>query len=199
MKSYPILFSGAMVRAILNGSKTQTRRVVNPQPWLENGFIYWTGNTFTYDITKGEHCPYGRPGDRLWVKETWGVHKIYDSLSPRLVYSAMGADMAFFVEYEATPRNEEWKGKWRPSIHMPRSASRINLEVVAVRVERIQEITGSDAFAEGVENGYANPSMGNRWEAAQRMAFERLWDYINSDRAPWLSNPWVWVVEFKRI
>jgi hypothetical protein len=176
MKERPILFSGPMVRAILEGRKTQTRRIVR--------------------------CPFGQQGDRLWVRETWAL-------------DAYTGDMQFCIKYRAggdyvTERNgsDEWVpvyqryidgcaldnwSRWRPSIHMPRWASRLTLEVTGVMVERLQDISEDDAKAEGVEQ--LARSAGTNC----RGAFQHLWDSINKDRAPWESNPWVWVVEFRRI
>lgn len=201
MKERSILFSAPMVRAIFEGRKTQTRRIVKPQP---AGAWAAPGKTA---------CPYGATGDRLWVRETWGL-------------DAYTGDMQFSIKYRAggdsyvTERNgsDEWVpiyqrymdgcglddkwDRWRPSIHMPRWASRITLEVTGVRVERLQDISEADAIAEGVEHD------GDCWKSyidgvgpftTARISFKSLWDSINKDRAPWESNPWVWVVEFKPI
>jgi len=175
MKERPILFSGPMVRAILEGRKTQTRRVVKPQP----AHIPGIGTVLNIDTITGRACPYGNPGDRLWVREAW-AHRRWmlgdASPNPTTVYRADGEDL---------------KGcaRWRPSIHMPRWASRIALEVVSVRVERLQDISEEDAKAEGID-----------WVIGYRSRiplFSALWERING-LGSWNANHWVWVVEFKR-
>lgn len=187
MKERPILFSGPMVRAILEGKKTQTRRVLKLPRWAHPED---TGD----DLPEVCHiksgclveipCPYGLPGDRLWVRETWQE-------------TAGDGDVAH-VQYRATEKSalSYLAAGWRPSIFMPRAFSRIDLEITAVRVERVQEITGNDVIAEGIEfpNG-TNPQTAwrDRWEP-----FRCVWDQINAKRGyPWSSNPWVWVVEFR--
>jgi hypothetical protein len=186
-KDRPILFRGEMIRAILDGRKTQTRRVIKPQPemhlepdtvkaaWL-SGFI---------DVK----CPYGRPGDRLWVRETW-----HNQAPETLVrYKASGDDL------------HELK-KWKPSIHMPRWASRITLEVKSVRVERVQDISEADARAEGIVGGMSesgssgwgnNEGMPEVYKA--KWGFKALWNTMRADTEfSWERNPWVWVIEFNR-
>lgn len=200
MKERPILFSGPMVRAILDGRKTQTRRVVKDSAKHN---VYLLGDNACGVLW--DHCPYGQPGDRLWVRETWAhisrcehYNHLHDSTE--WLYKADGSSCV---------------SKWTPSIHMPRFASRILLEVTAVRVERLQEISRDDAIQEGIEhlhrdvdvptlNPWRNYLQGQPGEMIQhcscpRRSFQTLWDLINAKRAPWDSNPWVWVVEFKRI
>jgi hypothetical protein len=208
----PIIFSGEMVRAILEGRKTQTRRVIKPQPYaliddwpyVDNPIEVVDEKTHrTKKVFSDEHmrrfvkrvaCPYGQVGDRLWVRETWapGVWlNQYDDLDPG--YRASWAQMA---------RNTNFmEPRWRPSIHMPRWASRITLEVVGVRVERVQEISYADALAEGVwrPGPYADPDQVDR-EYDARDQYSHLWDEINARRGySWASNPLVWVVEFRRV
>lgn len=184
MNERPILFSGPMVRAILEGRKTQTRRVMNPQPvdQDENGWYVQVPVTdarapgMVFYERKYFHCPYGQPGDQLWVRET------FDDVHGSVLYRANPEDAEDF------PPCGGKRCHWKPSIFMPRWASRITLEIVGVRVERVQEITPDDARAEGVEHLYA-----------PRNAFANLWDSINAKRGyGWDSNPWVWVVEFRR-
>lgn len=208
MKERPILFSGLMVRAILDGRKTVTRRVVKPQPRIgrygpqhpthPNGVIGRLPGTLgggdyhvwrakpDYDVPLlsesdwaiERHCPFGVPGDRLWVRETWQVFEhedlSVDALTLRHVEGQLGGDVVFYADDP-----DEAVERWRPSIHMPRWASRITLEVVSVRVERLADISDADAKAEG----YASAS-----------------EFLG---APWAvsvgPNPWVWVVEFKRV
>ena len=190
MNERPIIFNSPMVRAILAGTKTQTRRAVKPQPAADLG--YMMGYSQQYAIQCGEdwpddardrvRCPYGAPGDRLWVRETWGHWGMIEPESDCIIYRA-DADQSGIV--------------WHSSIHMPRWASRILLEVVAVRVERVQDISEADALAEGMllEEKWT-PDL--RYPA--RAAYAKLWDEINAKRGyPWAANPWVWVVEFKRL
>ena len=175
MKERPILFSGPMVRAILDGRKTQTRRVVKPQPdWIrprvsDDGIAHgYCGS----GPTDGIKCPYGTVGDRLWVRESW----------------AKSGEVGDATEYRAD-NPDPIGAKWRPSIHMPRWASRIDLEITGIRVERLQEISERDAMAEGCE--YLTNSVA-------RSNFVKLWISINGQDS-WSANPWVWVIEFKRI
>lgn len=186
MKEHPILFSGPMIRAILEDRKTQTRRIVKPQPDAQL-FSINSGPEWTYpdrldpdepDWDRVRLCPYGKPGDRLWVRETW----------------RNGPDKAL---YRATDDSGTPSIRWKPSIHMPRAYSRISLEVTAVRVERVQDISEKDAWAEGVHSiARRLPYSGDDLAS---VAFSGLWQEINGKRHPWDSNPWVWVVEFKRI
>ena len=183
-----------MVRAIIDGRKTQTRRAVKPQP--EEG-LSWRGviSCSTVRADEGKHlftdrfpcarqaqrirCPYGQPGDRLWVRES--IH---------VMQACHDGDIGS-VEYRADYHDELAAGiGWRPSIHMPRWASRITLEVVSVRVERLNEISPADCRAEGQPSG--NNDIGVRYEFGQQ------WQSINGPGS-WDENPFVWVVEFKRV
>ena len=177
---------------------------MKPQPWgvmpprisepkWPYGFKYYPGSN-----SDGEpfpmNCPYGQPGDRLWVRETWSIGVEWDETKPRSItrYSPDSADaMRSQILYRADRRptlgNSLGAGKVRPSIHMPRWASRITLEIASVRVERVQDITKEDALAEGIE--------ASRFTIA---GFVMLWDKINAKRGFHAeTNPWVWVVEFK--
>lgn len=189
----PILFSGPMVRAILNGNKTMTRRVVNKDWWIN----CLAEGCYPESIDKSVfRCPYGMPGDRLWVREAWGVCTEVDDKKPepgfKIYYRADGQSK------DGTPAKsfENWPvAKWRPSIHMPRWASRILLEVVAVRVERLQAIDNQGALAEGTPDVR---TVENNWD--MRDCFRALWDGLNEKRGfGWTVNPWVWVVEFRRV
>jgi hypothetical protein len=195
MKECPILFSAPMVRAILDGRKTQTRRVVKPQPdtmgeRLSMRYLpYWHVGGFRTLASAPNpiRCPYGVPGDRLWVRETWRPVGLDTPLSECVDASD--------VEFAATSDEAALAVlRWRPSIHMPRWASRILLEVVSVRVEPVQDISAEDVIAEGLPADM--PMSRADWISS----FSGLWDAINAKRGyPWTSNPWVWVVEFKRL
>lgn len=207
MKERPILFSGPMVRAILEGRKTMTRRAVKLRHGADvvvvNGQVWKPARV---DYAGYVDCPYGQPGDRLWVRETWTcVHGVPE---------AGGVPHTDdFVRYRADAGAAEKLIDeikcWHPSIHMPRVYSRILLEVTAVRVERLQDITEADAQAEGVERvvvgsgwrRYCDPDseeVGVPPCGDARRSFRSLWKYINGAES-WNANPWVWVVEFKRV
>lgn len=198
IKERPILFSGAMVRALLDGSKTQTRREVKmPPSWDCFVCADWGGGWWPYRSDDGEsptydnneirlNCPYGQPGDRLWVRETWAPHPDFPACVRRPVY-------------RADPECKYDVPRWRPSIHMPRWASRILLEVVSVRVERLQDISEADAGAEGVlEWACRSQGVKDLPTFTKTGFFTRLWEQTyGPDR--WATNPWVWVIEFKRV
>lgn len=203
MKERPILFSGPMVRAILEGRKTQTRRAIKAD--IFEAEVEWnpTGRTQV-----SINCTYGKPGERLWVRETW---READSLllggseiDPPCIfaYKADNSIRGFDGQiYDTFGLNFE-RLKWRPSIFMPRAASRILLEITDVRVERLQDISESDARAEGVEqwpdgNFKAYTKTPGKFTYAKD-AFRTLWQSINGPES-WVENPWVWVIEFKRI
>ena len=164
----PILFSGEMVKAILDGRKTMTRRVVNPQ---------FTVNIMADDGSwKWLKCPYGKPGDTLWVRETFAVNCVG------------GHD---FVFYRADCGSDGDGAKWKPSIFMPRKHSRINLHITEVRAERLQAISEADMMAEGITH---DPQI------ATWLKFASLWNSINEGRGyGWDANPWVWVVSFEKL
>ncbi len=156
-------------------------------------------------------CPFGAPGDRLWVRERFSPYRVPGGCA----CSIADATYAVLVDGTHVDRDGEitpglatysegaWDGvRWRPSIHMPRWASRIALEVTGVRVERLQAITEEDARAEGVDQGEGGrlyPSARAARALSYRAGFEHLWNAINGKRAPWASNPWVWVVDFRRV
>ncbi len=234
--SRPIIFSGAIVRAILEGRTTQTRRVCKESidmggsmafavcPAAESGWIAWFGQPHPNitEFTKkayqhGFACPHGKPGDKLWVRETWQtirsltvdeqlqqatvLREFFDGKvpaneivnkakelplgtgEPKALYAADFGEWAYDVDSDLKP--------WRPSIFMPRSASRITLEIISVRVERLQEISYEDEAAEGiVVDGTACND--------RHSGFIALWNSING-KHPWELNPWVWVIEFRRV
>lgn len=230
MKERPILFSGAMVRALLDGSKTQTRRIVKPQPAVKQGMVnaaycgdrnLWLrdGPCDSSDPAKEWRCPYGLPGDRLWVRETFYCdHCFYpdgtppscywDGDKPRAAHTPEQllqerADMLESMYYRADGE-PEWEAAespttWRPSIHMPRWASRLNLDLVSVRVERLQDISEADALAEGIvrqpDGGYGLADTTHYHATDPRICYWSLWDHINGAGSV-ESNPFVWVLGF---
>lgn len=233
MKERPILFSGAMVRALLAGAKTQTRRVVKPQPpadkqrvaWYEPGVMGWAPPEVPSQHWHKVRCPYGQPGDRLWVRESGAMHALLapeDPAQPWLFRHDVPATAGlghYWVQRTRAPgasystecTREQFlrhsSAKVVPSIHMPRWASRITLEITSVRVERLQDISEADAVAEGIEQMpcavpdtrlWRNYDPGNGWTpslAIPQNSFRSLWESINGPDS-WDENPWVWVVEF---
>lgn len=207
-KERPILFSAPMVKAILDGRKTVTRRIVKPQPKAKHlGYMAVDGGAIQCgpDYPDGDddfiRCPYGQPGDRLWVREAWSRdHAAFYPHFP-IIYRADGYDPRDkFDSFQSSVYSPESKRKhyfaWRPSIHMKRADSRLTLEIVSVRVERVQEITEADAQAEGFEQEHIH---GGMYETAYSK-FSQLWDTLNAKRGyGWESNPWVWRVEFRRL
>ena len=182
----PILFSGAMVRALLSGTKTQTRRVIKFKPWhqieeRDDGTPWPWMQSDDNDAGVWLRCPYGAPGDRLWVRETWAPTDGRFEPLRSVAYRADGEDVSLLDD------------RWRPSIHMPRWASRITLEVTAVRVERLQDISEADAWAEGIAGDLLHRAQG--W--APR-AYHLLWEQINGPGS-WDANPGVWVLTFRRV
>ena len=224
MKERPILFSGPMVRALLDGSKTQTRRVMKPQ--LVYGTVAGLFNSWYLPRSEGGGtlypngkekilgtCPYGQPGDRLWVREAWRAELTWDTTKP----SGIHDEAALWYEAEDQQRNNgrgtKFKGKLRSSIHMPRWASRITLEITSVRVERLQDTSEADAMAEGVVEcpipaddegprriGYmVGPDDGKSGLSVTPIqAYRDLWESINGPDS-WAANPWVWAIEFRRL
>lgn len=212
-----------MVRAILDGRKTQTRRIVKPQPvgtsvTHNNDRTQWFG--WEHGIT-GEalRCPYGVPGDRLWVREAWRAHVAADTIAPRnLLHVAWDDPDKARIAYEEDPSalgTSSWahRGRYRPSIHMPRWASRITLEVTDVRVQRLNDISEEDAMAEGVrrvtkdgmtekfcvyDKGDYSSTPWAEMPRRPRDVFAGLWESINGPGA-WDANPWVWTITFKRV
>ena len=206
MTDRPILFSGPMVRAILDGSKTQTRRVVKPQPASGARSSPFVPSGIEDGHGRAIVCPYGAPGDRLWVRETWqscGTGPYEDGCAIR--YRADDTIRVQRFDPGADGPAPAPTKAWRPSIHMPRWASRLTLEVLGVRVERLQAITEEDARAEGTPRndiGRFLPPYPNTagWMHALD-AFPGWWDAFNGRRpgCSWEANPWVWVVSFRRL
>ena len=216
MKERPILFSAPMVRALLAGTKTQTRRVVKMKshhqieqrddgtnwPWMYDG---------ERDADSWMACPYGQPGDRLWVRETWQgpfLQEFEIDADPDWHYAShlhqyqnpehceYAADGGPKPEY--TDADDVMRQGWRPSIHMPRWASRIALEITSVRVERLQDISADDARAEGCPDKPVDGAEQASIDLLTKLWYHDLWEQINGPDS-WAENPWVWVVELKRV
>lgn len=209
IKERPILFSAPMINALLQGRKTMTRRAVNPQPptkpmpchYSKTGWAESDGDTGC-QCSKPVRYPYGWPGERLWVRETFtlGDKEPCDCISGGVCQHRPA------VHFRADWGGIEDDVIWRPSIFMPRWASRITLEISDVRVERLQEISEEDAIAEGMREfgttgmfgydlkGTPGPMVGG----TAREAFALLWEKINGPGS-WAANPWVWCVSFVRI
>ena len=284
MKERPILFSGEMVRATLDGRKTKTRRVIKCKPSIENHWVEkldgeeiemhdakqdsyglfekysvgdYGGAPYEVEISDIFQCPYGQPGDRLWVRENFKIKNFLDAdisntengyecnaeaeatvlytdgTERRVVGLVDNEGVKYDIDEIAQAENFSKKKCWNPSIHMPRWASRIILEIVSVRVERLQDITEEDAKAEGVSQlfdektkmsrpecnfdswtnylwhgNWGQCGMGNKksdaWQyqysgyEKARDSFSSLWESINGPGS-WEANPWVWVIEFKRV
>lgn len=228
MRERPILMSGPMVRAILEGRKTQTRRVMKPQPqpngiWSKSlgdflclideyppSATIWNGAWLGADAGELNCCPYGVPGDRLWVRETWQyVDETGEADKSESLRNRLGATAPFRgvqgdrpITWRAVYRADGEASHpeygpilWRPSIYMPRWASRLLLEIKSVRVERLCDISEEDARAEGVAKAEATDGA-----MSYALGFSDLWDSIYAPKGfGWCENPWVWVVEFERI
>ena len=213
MSERPILFSGPMVRAILDGRKTQTRRPVTPQPFARPEFNDESGLFDVYagdEVSGSIRSPYGIAGDRLWVREAWRTTSDggrADDMPPRDLQPHV-----VWYEADGVAPSDECVGKCRPSMFMPRWASRITLEVTDVRVERLNSISEQDSIAEGIERHYSGwrPYTTMFYEADgvtpanylrdPRESYRQLWDSLNAERGHgWDVNPWVWVVEFRRV
>lgn len=230
-KDRPMLMSGPMVRALNACTKTQTRRTIKTQPseihFTPERHSYLTGARVeiqagkawaVFEYTMGEveaiPCPYGKPGDRLWVRESW-CEASPEHRDHRNVRQAF---------YKADGESEEIRQRfiqaghdyrWRPSIHMPRWACRLTLEIIRVRVERLQDISEVDCIAEGIEGKMSERWPGKKvwrdylarekdvgpdgeWFERPKDSYRSLWESINGPGS-WALNPWVWVVEFKRV
>lgn len=222
MKERGMIFNSEMVKAILDGRKTQTRRIVKPQPELTkgsgfswNGALYGAGSDDRETNRNFAHikCPFGKPGDRIWVRETWALLGNEDGCcvdwndnlckgdekTAARIYRASCEQRPGDYGLWSIPDNAYWKphtenekfeGAWRPSIHMPRWASRLLLEITDVRVERLRSMSQDDARAEGVIAASGPMEAG--------LAFRELWESIYGEES-WKANPWVWCISFKRI
>jgi hypothetical protein len=199
MKERLILFNSEMVCAILEGRKKQTRRVAKHPLLQKMDFIGDFGDGWWGNENGQVLCPYGQVGDQLWVRETW----YYDSHMHELTSGEPDAPDGRYLHrlvYRATSPDWQITGGWKPSIFMPRWASRINLRITNVRVERVQDIDDTDALAEGVTlpSAPCGDCSCLEMRGAYRCGFSCLWDSINANRGySWDSNPWVWVIEFE--
>lgn len=223
MKEHPILFSAPMIRAILDGSKTQTRRIVKglpdgvtmhryygaytdgslggpPRKSLANSlgwFVPEAGDLWPCNDEDRIQCPYGAVGDQLWVRETWQTWTEFNNKRA----DAISTEARLRLNYPAD--GNAWDARIRPSIHMPRWASRITLEIVSVRVERLQNISEADAIAEGIDGPMCAAAVGKAPSRRTLLpvavhGYAHLWESING-AGSWEANPWVWAIEFKRV
>lgn len=232
MKERPILFNGAMVRAVLNGSKTQTRRMLSPRHLELIGLAARAGECYPLESGQQhansqsyyrEFCPFGAVGDRLWVRESFFEHGRYEGggYDPEDSYFVSDKQVLYPSDGVTRPTQRKREDFWRsrPSIHMPRWASRITLEITGVRVERLQDINHDDSYAEGIHTEVWDQTVVARnyresdaffqfWsedmdhyvemDELYRQSFGSLWQSIYGEES-WQANPWVWVVEFKRV
>jgi hypothetical protein len=201
MKERPILFSTPMVRAILEGRKSQTRRIIKPQPesvdHINHKMIPYNGSIEF--LQKNLKCPYGKSGDVLWVRETWCLGRICETetINPcdaeSYVDQCLDDNDIIYKEQMISNGINIDEVLWKPSIFMPKIASRIKLKVTNVRVERVQDITDEDALVEGMlpdQNIFITNEL--------RLAYKSLWESING-KGSWENNPWVWVIEFEKL
>lgn len=217
MKERPILFSAPMVRAILDGAKTQTRRLVKPAPPIDFNLsmhVSKTGHLHAADYEKLRwsdpervrwDCPYGQPGDRLWVRETLQYDSEVGHYYAATAAGSLGNPSGrHWVAYEKEITGKEIPDRQIPSIHMPRWASRITLEITGVRVERLQDISEADAIAEGItklktlRGSACQIDGGPVLAGGPILAYRDLWESINGPGS-WDENPWVWAIEFKKV
>lgn len=219
-KERGMIFNDEMVRALLDGRKTQTRRIMKNQPAGDYpdtpALVRNVGPGFQWYGSYGEssifNCPFGAVGDRIWVRETFQGPLVSEELFEEYLAHSEKFETPQYCEYAADggakpeycDLNDNLRHGWRPSIHMPRWASRILLEITGVRVERLNDISEEDAQAEGVKKlrgGYWKHYQPNEWTQFQlsaRGSFATLWNFIYGEGG-WWANPWVWVIEFKRV
>jgi hypothetical protein len=222
MAERPILMSAPMVRALLEGRKTQTLRIIKlidppPHQFPEATLVecWHVPDGLVWAYPGGEHvscrpaarCPYGKPGDRLWVRETWlpCCHGSYEAW-PRNGGTPVDAQQAF-IQYKEDAPIDDYKGFWRSSIHMPRWASRFTLEITEVRVQRLQEISKEDVVAEGVKaqcvycraNDETCSDGSDSCSGEFQYSYMQLWESINGGVGSWDLNPWVWAISFKEV
>ena len=226
MKDHPIIFSTNMIKAILDGRKTQTRRIVKaPKLHPDYGYPHWDDAWIDGDeneqylhipfsgdamerTTHRAYCPYGQVGDKLWARETWRLSGGPDS--NRVIYKADGETVLTYIGAKGLSTSKELEPQfgwqmiekygthYHPSIHMPKWAARIWLEITNIRVERVQDIDAVEAETEGIRRPKRLcPDMHDEYILFR---FQRLWDSLNAKRGyGWDNNPWVWVIEFKKV
>ena len=201
---HPILFSTEMVKAILEGRKTQTRRVIK-----ENLLRLFWDEPILDQNEKLKYCPYGQVGDKLWAREThysygrWILDGFNKTGSPRYKFDIEPNGAVYFENNKPSPENiikkSDTRYGWakRPSIFLFRGNSRLTLEITEIRVQRLQEISEADAMAEGTQS--VTELKGKHVQAvwSERQAYKNIWDSINGKTHPWESNPWVWAITFK--
>ncbi len=215
MEEHPILFNFDMVRAILDGRKTQTRRVIKPQPdtrtvdiEIRKGLLVAVPYSVfgCWIASKPIKCPYGGPGDSLWVRETFAYLTDYTGNDPGVYALAKGC--FYRADYPIGDFIEDEIKRWRPSIHIPRLRSRITLGIIDIRAERLQDISVNDINSEGIAcsdcwtsgTPYPKHDFLRPIHCGCRSLFVNLWDSINAKRGyGWDTNPWVWVIEFKKL
>lgn len=203
IKERPILFNTQMVRAILEGRKTQTRRILNCDHPVVTGFIpngpyYWQGTAISKAVEQQYistfprlvKCPFGAVGNRLWVREKWRKTEISEC-------GCSDNCNCNFGRYDYFASSNDTDAKWKPSIHMPRSACRLILEITNIRVERLNDISQIDSIREGC-HGLHEHDLGDETKASPKEQFKALWQEINGTDS-WAKNPWVWVIEFRVI
>ena len=212
-REIPILFNGDMVRAILDGRKTQTRRAVKNQPpspayslkWFDASPVYsldggagwyWVDGWATVGPVKS---PFGAPGDLLYAKETWATHEAFDDCPPRIVppeeivwYRTYSVGIC---EADGSVLRNNFHGRIRNAVHMPKWAARIWLRVNRVWVEQVQSISEDDCYEEGVKT----PPGPSGFHLKPRIAYQRLWDTLYGKKFPWSDNPWVFGCEFEKV
>ncbi|WP_421412624.1 hypothetical protein ACOMDM_13660 [Serratia plymuthica] len=228
MKERPIIFNAEMVRAILDGRKTQTRRIIQERHLYSGGREAGNWPVHMPEGDEGEkarlwaanNSPFGQVGDRLWVRETFAILGNEDGCpidwdgnlikgdekhAARIYKASCWQDPGNYGLWSIPDRDIQYEGTWRPSIHMPRWASRILLEITTVRVERLNDIGEKDAKAEGVKPAgdllpdYSDTFLTPKGDfATAQVAFKRLWESIYGEES-WQDSPWVWVIEFKRV
>jgi len=198
MNEKPIIFNADMVRAVLDGRKTQTRRPINPDHIMEDDIgngkkgLFFKMPSGGWSLG-GYESPYGKPGDRLWVKEKWNDSFKRTETMNGCTYLADYGHQPSLIEYETA----KYQLSWRPPSKMPRWASRITLEIKSVRVERVWEIQPRDAWAEGCKCSCTQPVPECHGNID---SFLSLWDSIYDSKGfGWSDNPWVWVIEFERL
>jgi hypothetical protein len=190
MKARPILMHARSIQNLLAGRKSQTRRIVKPQPkrrWLAEMFdgcaLFSRPGTLAGEFTQAVKCPYGLVGDLLWVRETFAPNRVLP-MSHR-----EPGEFIYRADRDPEDGGVKWSANWKPSIHMPRRASRLTLQLTYVRVERVQDISDWDAYAEGIKDGDAPAS-------TPCQQFERLWNNTNGPGA-WKRNDWTWALSFE--